>query len=517
MKSLPLLSTKYNKITLIISASIALLTAYLISYLMLKGVAAPHNFRHVILLVFFIVFCSSSKKLFWYIIFPMTLIYAIYLPIGMTYGSFNYNFLIAGISTDPLEAGEFLHQIPYKNFLYSIIVIITIMFYRFIVKYFDLRFYRNQTFMFISLLIMLASQSPAIFPKQIKASIYKLYDEYQKMEAFRQPSEWKEANLTAHYDTYILIIGESARKDYHHAYGYPIDNTPFMSQANGILVDGLTSGGTSTVPSLKAMLTFSQNKNWDADYRFTFIDLVKKAGLKTYWLSNQGYLGTFDTPISALAKSNDYTYFLKYGTYDSKNTSDFELLPKLSDIVSSNTKQKKLIVLHLYGSHPNACDRITDYHLITSVNNGYYSYLNCYISSIHKTDAFIEKVYQIMESLYKEKHETFSILYFADHGQAHREINNKMYFNNNQASKLHYEIPLFVISSDSTNRTVCQSFKSGLNFTNGLANWIGITNQFLDSKYSLFNCINDPNDYGLSKRIQNIELEPDYAIDLRNK
>ena len=59
------------------------------------------------------------------------------------------------------------------------------------------------------------------------------------------------------YQDYVIILGESARKDYLHAYGYPVNDTPFMSSANGTLIDGMTSAGTNTVASLRLMLTFT--------------------------------------------------------------------------------------------------------------------------------------------------------------------------------------------------------------------------------------------------------------------
>lgn len=507
-----------KKTVLGLSALFVLCLAYLISYLMLKGVAAPRGFRHVILLVFFIVFCSSSRKLFWLAIFPMTLVYALYLPVGMTYGAFNYDFLIAGISTDPLEAGEFIHQIPYVNYLYSLLVIVVLIAFRYLIKRLDLRFYRNQTFLFVALLLMMASQAPAIFPKQIKKSFERLYEEYQKMEAFRKESKWGKSQLVnSHYDNYILVIGESARKDYHHAYGYPIENTPFMSSANGILVDGLTAGGTSTVPSLKAMLTFNEKKDWEADYSRTLIDLAKSAGLKTYWLSNQGYFGYYDTPISALAESSQHTFFLKYGEYYTKNTTDFDLIPELKTIINSNPYQKKLIVIHLYGSHPEACDRIVDYHTITTVNDTAYSYLNCYISSIHKTDFILKQIYDYLKTKHIEDHSTFSLLYFSDHGLTHKEVDGTIFFRNYKPSPLHWNIPLFMTASNLHEKVKCKSFKSGLNFTNGLANWMGIHNKDLDENYNLFDCKNDPNDFGLSKKIEEIGGEIDPAINLKGR
>ena len=500
----------------ILPAIIALLIAYLISYLMLKGVGAPRAFFHTMMLVYLITLCSASKKVFRYFVVPLTVIYALYTPIGFTYGSVSYDFLIAGLSTDRLEAGEFIHQIPYKNYLFPFIIVGGLLLFRKITSKYDIHFFRNRTFLFIALIIMLAGQAPLHFIRTFKESIASVYEEQSILKDSIQEQTWGESILkNSQYDNYILIIGESARRDYHHAYGYPIENTPFMSNADGVLINGLTGGGSSTVPSLKAMLTQSSKTTWDADYSKTFIGLAKSANIKTYWLSNQGYLGTHDTPISAIAQNSDNRYFSKSGGYDSVNTSDFDLLTEFEKIIIQNPLEKKLIVLHLYGSHPNACDRIDDYHLIHEVQDNYYSYLNCYISSIHKTDKLLETVYNFMMKSNNKNNSSFSMLYFADHGMAHREINDILYFNNNKLSNFHYDIPLFATSSDNASRKECQSFKSGLNFTTGVGNWMGIHNENLDPNYSLFDCKDDPDDFGLSNKLRGIE--PDYPIDLRGK
>lgn len=496
----------------IIPAITALLIAYLISYLMLKGVGAPRAFFHTMMLVYLITLCSASKKVFRYFVLPLTVIYALYTPIGFTYGSVSYDFLIAGLSTDRLEAGEFLHQIPYQNYLLPFIIIGGLLLYRRITSRHDIHFFRNPTFLFVALIIMLAGQAPLHFIHAFKESMTSVYEEQNILKNAIKEQTWEESFLkNSQYDNYILIIGESARRDYHHAYGYPIENTPFMSHANGTLINGLTGGGPTTIPSLKAMLTLSNKETWDADYSKTIIGLAKSADIKTYWLSNQGYLGTHDTPISAIAQNSDSSKFLKYGSFSSLNTSDYELIPKFEEIVKKNPNEKKLIVIHLYGSHMDACDRISDYHLIHETNNNYYNYMSCYISSIHKTDSLLKMLYTFLQ---KNK-TSFSMLYIADHGHHHNEVNNKMHFNNSVLSKFHYDIPLFTTSSDDTSRKECQSFKSGLNFTNGIGNWLGIQNKNLDPNYSLFDCKDDPDDFGLHKKLEG--LEPDYPIDLRGK
>lgn len=121
------------------------------------------------------------------------------------------------------------------------------------------------------------------------------------------------------------------------------------------------------------------------------------------------------------------------------------------------------------------------------------------------------------EILSKEELRTgrpFSIIYFSDHGQVHKLNDGKVLLNNNVASKFHYDIPLIKIDSDNKDlRLTLSSEKSGLNFTEGLANWMGIRNPDL-LLYDLFDGKKDPTDFGLKRKIESIKTPPDPAIDL---
>ena len=106
----------------------------------------------------------------------------------------------------------------------------------------------------------------------------------------------------------------------------------------------------------------SRQRKWEPNYSLSLVDLIKSAGVKTYWLSNQGMIGKFDTPVSSLASKSDETFFLKKGgSFNSTNFSDFDLLPKFAQVLENSVQGKRFIVLHIYGSHPMACDRIEDY------------------------------------------------------------------------------------------------------------------------------------------------------------
>lgn len=103
----------------------------------------------------------------------------------------------------------------------------------------------------------------------------------------------------------------------------------------------------------------------------------------------------------------------------------------------------------MYGSHTNHCDRVSDYRMI--VNTEKYKYINCYISSIRKTDDFLEQLNKIMN----ENKESYSMIYFSDHGLTHEGTGDSIYLNNgNKISTLHYEIPLYKINSDSNSKNL---------------------------------------------------------------
>ncbi|OBU05260.1 hypothetical protein AYY16_19380 [Morganella psychrotolerans] len=309
---------------------------------MLKGAGLSGSERNAFLVVVLIVFLSASKKAFWLLVFPMCFIYAIYSPIGSVFWSTDISicgFCFRHRSFRKQGVFSLKYLMLITRFLF--LIISGILLYRFISVKYNIEVYRNKTMIIIMIIFVMTNLSPSIFFKDIANSFLKVNSELNKLNSLNLPSHWGRSELVnSKYKTYILIIGESARKDYHHAYGYPINNTPFMSESNGVLIDGLTSGGTNTVASLRLMLTKPDVDKWEPDYSLSFIDLVKSAGMKTYWVSNQGYIGEFDTPVSFIAKRSDEKYFIKLAGYDSKNTSDFMLLDKIKSIIENNNEKK---------------------------------------------------------------------------------------------------------------------------------------------------------------------------------
>ncbi|VTM89365.1 Putative phosphoethanolamine transferase ybiP [Raoultella ornithinolytica] len=92
-------------------------------------------------------------------------------------------------------------------------------------------------------------------------------------------------------------------------------------------------------------------------YQDNFVTLANRAGFQTWWFSNQGQIGEYDTAIASIAKRADEVQFLKNGDFEAnKNTQDEQLLKLTEQVLSVQRTQPQLIVLHLMGSHPQACD-----------------------------------------------------------------------------------------------------------------------------------------------------------------
>ncbi|ERF78903.1 phosphoethanolamine transferase [Gallibacterium anatis] len=493
------------------AAIIALASLYFSSLFMLNGSGKQIEIQDVLLLSALILIFNASRKAFYAVIIPIAVAYTLYAPVGMMFGEPNYQYLASVLATNLAEGSEFLQQIPLQYYLMAIAIVPLLLLFRYLSQRFQLKFYKNKTLLCFILFFALVNQSPFSFFHRFFAAATQVKDELVRLNQFQLESRWGASQFNGKYKNYVLVIGESVRRDYMHAYGYPIENTPFMESTNGIVVEGLESAGSNTIASLRLMLTKPDKQRWAPDYSLNLIDLIKSAGVKTYWLSNQGFFGQFDTPITAIADLNDEHFFIAKNDSISNDSSDLQLIEPFKQILQQPSDKAKFIVVHLYGSHPKACDRIKDYQNIAPVTNKKYQYLSCYVSSIRKTDQVLQQLYQALQ----QQQQSFSMIYFADHGLAHKTINNEILFFNNAGSPLHHDVPLFMTASDSQQHQQCRSFKSGLNFTEAIANWMEIKNQQVSTQFNLFDCKNDSDDYGLKQRLPKTKLDP--AIDIRNK
>jgi len=218
--------------------------------------------------------------------------------------------------------------------------------------------------------------------------------------------------------TVIFVIGESASRDYMHYYtpGFPYDNTPWlesMAERDGFLIYQNTySAWTQTVPVLERALTEKSQYN-DKEFfeSASLIDVAKKIGYHTYWFSNQGRYGQFDSAITMVAKTADtaewtddsYTFTTKF---------DESLLPYLTRI---DPHANNFIVLHLMGSHIYYNNRYPDEwaKFASADGDSVMTSAPSYANSILYTDHILAEIFH-----YAEKNLNLrAMVYFSDHGE----------------------------------------------------------------------------------------------------
>lgn len=484
----------------------------------LRGIGDPVNIGKYTVLGLLFIFLCSSKKTFWGIAFPIGFFAFLYSPFATIYGQPDFQSLISVFNTTREESLEFLSLIPLKTYLQAPFCLIFIFLAYYLATKLSLHPYKNKTIVFISLITLALFTHPTNFFDNLTAGIKVTQKELNDLDKLIGKSSWGKSSLAPQkYKDYILVIGESARRDYFQVYGYPVKDTPFLASSPATIVKGLTSGDTYTIGSLRLMLTQANIQTWAPRYDRNIIDLAKSANMDTIWLSNQGFEGDSHSPISAIATRAHIVKFASKGISDTTNFSDYRLLSQLQEVLNKPTTESRFIVLHTMGSHPNVCKRIYDIPDPYQAKDKNYQYIACYLTSIKKTDHFLELLVTQMHQYQAATNRKFSIIYFSDHGLTHTtKSNHETVLIHYPISYFQYNVPLIKIDSDEIDHRVIESRKSALHFTEGLATWMGIKNPNLQP-YNLFDGISDSTDYGLNERRAKRNPINDPPIDMSDK
>ncbi|MFR0160402.1 sulfatase-like hydrolase/transferase [Escherichia coli] len=267
-------------------------------------------------------------------------------------------------------------------------------------------------------------------------------------------------------DTYVLIVGESVRVDNMSLYGYTRSTTPQVeAQRKQIkLFNQAISGVPYTALSVPLSLTADSVLSHDIhNYPDNIINMANQAGFQTFWLSSQSAFRQNGTAVTSIAMRAMETVYVR--------GFDELLLPHLSQALQQNTQQKKLIVLHLNGSHEPACSAYPQSSAVFQPQDDQDA---CYDNSIHYTDSLLGQVFELL------KDRRASVMYFADHGLERDPTKKNVYFHGGrEASQQAYHVPMFIwyspVLGDGVDRTTENNIFSTA-YNNYLINaWMGVT------------------------------------------
>ena len=241
--------------------------------------------------------------------------------------------------------------------------------------------------------------------------------------------------------TVIVVIGESASRNYMHAFtpDFPFEDTPWLdSQLQNPAFNVFTNAyscWSQTVPVLQRALTEQSQYNDREFFNSTSIlDVAKKAGYTTYWFSNQGRYGQYDSAITLVAKTADHAEW----TDDSYNFSDKYDEMLLNYLETVDPAQNNFIVLHIMGSHIYYNNRypteFSKWHGESEVSS-----VESYANSILYTDFILSQIfYYAQKNLHLQ-----AMLYFSDHGENLTISHNPDVFSFDMV-----RIPMFIYLSD---------------------------------------------------------------------
>ncbi|HNN87142.1 MAG TPA: phosphoethanolamine transferase CptA [Pseudomonadales bacterium] len=251
--------------------------------------------------------------------------------------------------------------------------------------------------------------------------------------------------------TYVLVIGESTNRNRLSLYGYPRDTNPRLQEIRHELLvyNDVVANIPYTIESLSSTLTFTPPEKYNEAYRaMNVVTMMKKAGFKTFWITNQQTLTHRNTMLTAFAKLTDEPTFLNNNRRQSANSYDEVVLKPFADALSDNAK-RKLIVVHLIGTHfayeyryPDVFNIFSNQQPLSSFATGEepVQMYNDYDNAVRYNDNVVR---QLIDS-YRAKDPYGFLLYFADHGE---EVFDVRDFNGRDMSKPTidmYDVPFIV-------------------------------------------------------------------------
>ena len=173
---------------------------------------------------------------------------------------------------------------------------------------------------------------------------------YQAIQAERAAFRFGAERLVAvgEPEVYVLVIGESVRRDHLPQYGYPRDTMPRVRRlASTAVFEDVVSTASATQFAVKAMLTpASAREVWGYAGK-SVVALAGEVGFSTYWLSNQDRTG--DQEIVLMADEAGEVHFTNH-SWSAGGRYDEAVLPVL-DQVLRGPAPRKFVVVHLVGSH----------------------------------------------------------------------------------------------------------------------------------------------------------------------
>lgn len=409
---------------------------------------------------------SSSRKLYKAIILffvSVLFIVDVYLLqlYNETFATLDKNAVSAIIATNPSEAKEFVNV--YLTFDKILIVMLSISTQFVIFFYFrKLHFVWNLCARFLFVILLICSVF-VTFKQSAKLKDNNVY--YLFTKECPNLQEYKQNPIVIcsdeNVENVVLVIGESFSKFHSSLYGYKKETNPQLKKlvrdSTLFVYDNVTSACVATLQAVKSiMMAYTDEMNDSIEwYRcLTLVEVMQKAGYRTYWLSNQAKTGFLENEIGRLADLCNEQHFIGEKHSVVRTCLDEELLPIVENCLFDSCKTK-FVVLQLMGSHDEYCKRYpsefskfksSDYDIsYPDFSADKKNVIAEYDNSVFYND---DVVYRLMAKFCQSD---AVVIYFSDHGEdvyrSSDDFCGHAYFGNEKSTAVVQQIPFMVYTS----------------------------------------------------------------------
>ncbi|WP_143427367.1 phosphoethanolamine transferase [Helicobacter pylori] len=264
----------------------------------------------------------------------------------------------------------------------------------------------------------------------------------------------------------VLVIGESASRNFMQLYGYSVPNNPLLSQlanerereresSNLFVFSDTISKEGSTSDVFESLINYSDAETTKPWYHYhNMIDIFKRSHYETFWLEKQ-FVDQWSLIQDLLSSRSKNRYLLqrdrnRYFLPKEWTSYDEDILTFYSKNIPSQLKSKNFIVFHLRGSHKTYSERFPKSFAKFKPSDLSFSNLHVsndrdkqivadYVNSLYYNDFVLNGIF----NLFKDKDAI--VFYLSDHAQ---DIFESGPTYGHSCSKAGLEIPFMIYVSD---------------------------------------------------------------------
>jgi len=259
-------------------------------------------------------------------------------------------------------------------------------------------------------------------------------------------------------NTMVLVIGESTNRQRMGLYGYSRNTTPKLEAMKDdlLIFDNVYAPRPYTIETLEQVLTFADEKNPDLYLtKPTLMNIMKQAGYKTYWITNQQTQTKRNTMLTTFSKQADKQIYLNNDKNQNSAQYDGVVLKPFKRILDKKEVKNKFIVVHLLGTHRKYSYRYPEdmayfkgsENVPTWLNESQTKEYNAYDNAVRYNDYVLSSLIKIL----KGSSDNSLLVHFSDHGEEVYDNPQHLFAGRNEAAPTApmYTIPFIIWQSDS--------------------------------------------------------------------